>query len=326
MGSSPPKPPSPAKQAEAQRQENMWTSQFNTIGSNANQYTPYGSVENTQGAKIPIYNEKGEVTGYGTQWNQTTKLSPEEQKIFNVDQSNRLGLGNFANQQIKTVTDVLGRPFDTKGLPAWKFYDEGPELAQAQYGGTDRAAIEKAIMDSTRRATAPTWAAEDAQLAARGMGAPGSEMAYATGQQRGDVLAEAGRQGYLASGAESRAAEQAAQAKAEATNKVLQQMWLNQNTGVDQSNTIHNAMFGERQQERNQIVNEISALMNGGQVMVPQGQAFQGSQVNPFDIAGAMDRQHQYDMQAYQNKQSGLFGLAGGAMSLIKPFSLFGGA
>lgn len=315
MGSAP-KPPSPQEQAEAQRKENIWTSQYNTIGSNANQYNPYGSITSAPGAKIPIYDEKGKVVGYGTQWNQTTTLSPQEQKIFNMDQANRLGLGTFANQQIKTVSDVLGKPFNTKGLPDWQFYDQGPALRKDN-APTDRAAIEDAIMASTRRAVQPGWDAEDAQSAARGMGAPGSKYGYAKDQARGDVMTEAGRNAYLASGQESRAAQ-------EAYNKVAQQMWLNENLRADQSNQNRQGMFGERQQERNQIVNEIAALMGGGQVVVPQGQAFQGSQVNPFDVAGAMDRNYQYQQNAYQNKMNGIFGLAGGALNLVQPFKLFG--
>jgi hypothetical protein len=324
MGSKPPKPPDPYKQAEAQRQENIWTSQFNTIGSNANQYTPYGSVVSAPGQKIPIYDENGNIKGYGTQWNQTTSLSPQEQAIFDQEQKSRLGLGQFANQQIGQLKDVLGKPFNTQGLPEWQFYDKGPELKQAEYGGTDRKAIEDAIAASTRRANQSQWDREDAQMAARGMGAPGSDYGYKVDQARGDVMAEAGRQGYLASGAESRAAEEGARAKSNDMNKVLQQIWLNANTRTDQSNANRQGMFGERQQERNQIVNEIAALMGGSQVNVPQGQSFVGSQVNPFDIAGAQNQAYANQMQAYQNKQSGLFGLAGGLLNLVQPFKLFG--
>lgn len=319
MGSAP-KAPDPYKQAEAQRQENAYTSQYNTIGSNANQYTPYGTITNSPGAQIPIYDDKGNVTGYGTQWNQTTSLSPQEQAIFNQEQANRGSLQGFAGQQLSTLSNTLGKAFNTAGLPEWQLYEKGPELQQAKYEGTDRKAIEDAMMASTRRAVEPVNQAQDAQLAARGMGAPGSNAGYKIDQARGDVMSEAGRNAYLASGAESRAAAGESRNVAEFMNKILQQGWLNKNLKADQQNTVRGGMFGERQQERNQIVNELAALMGGGQVMVPQATAFQGSQTNPFDIAGAIQTKYSQDQQAYQNKQSGLFGLLGAGLSIANPF------
>jgi hypothetical protein len=320
MGSKAPKAPDPYAQAAAQRGENIWTSQYNTIGQNANQVTPYGTVSNAPGSKIPIYDQNGNIQGYGTQWNQTTTLSPQEQAIFNNDQANRLGLGKFANQQIGQLTDTLGKPFNTEGLPAWQLYGEGPSLRQADYQGTDRAAIENAMMESYRRSAAPQQQAQDVQMAARGMGAPGSKYGYAVANQRGDEAGEQARQAYLASGAESRAQAGESRNVSEAANKVLQQGWINANQRADQQNQVRQGEFGERQQTRNQIVNEIAALMGGGQVMVPQGQAFQGSAVNPFDIAGAMQNKYAQDMQARQNKQSGMFGLIGAGLSMINPF------
>jgi hypothetical protein len=309
MGSKP-KAPDPYAMAAAQRGENIWTSQFNTIGQNANQYTPYGSVTSSPGAKIPIYDAKGKIQGYGTQWNQNTTLSPQEQAIFNAEQGNRLGLGQFAGQQIGALKNTLGKPFNTAGLPDWQMYGKGPNL-QRETGATNRAAIEKAMMDSYTRGVTPQQQAENAQLAARGQ-SPGGEMDYEVQRGRSDALGEQTRQAYLASGQESRNAM-------EAVNKVLQQGWLNQNTRADQQNQVRGGMFGERQQERNQIVNEIAALMGGGQVMVPQGQAFQGSSVNPFDIAGAQQNQYAQQMQGYQNRQTGLFGIGGGLLKIAMP-------
>jgi hypothetical protein len=315
MGSAP-KSPDPSKLAAAQRDENTWTSQYNTIGSNANQYGPYGSVTNTPGAKIPIYDQHGNVTGYGTQWNQTTSMSPEQKAIYDQQTKAQLGMGTLANQQLGMATSVLGKPFNTAGLPDWQTYGAGPDL-RYEKGRTDRAAIEDAILQSYTRGTAPIQRAEDAQLAARGQGA-GSPMAYKTQLAREDAAGEATRQAYLASGQESRTADEAA-------NKALQQGWLNENTRADQGNWLRTAEFGERQQERNQIVNEIAAMMGGSQATVMQGQGFQGSQVNPFDIAGSMMQKYGIDAQNYQNKMTGLFNLGGSLTKLVNPISLFGG-
>jgi len=320
MGSKP-KAPDPYKQADAQRQENTWTSQYNTIGSNANQSTPYGDVTNSPGQQIPIYDAKGNITGYGTQWNQKTTLSPAQQAIFDQENNAKLGFGKLANQQLGMAKDILGRPIDTSGMVNWQQYEKAPDLTQANYQGTDRQAIEDAIMALTRRGAQPTWENQDVQLAARGMGAPGSKMAYATDQARGDVMTEAARQAYLASGQESR--QQAGEARnvADASNKVTQQGWLNKNTWADQANALRQSQWGEKTGLRNQILNELSVLAGNAPATVPQAAGFQGSQVNPFDIAGAIQTKYGQDSANYQNMLNGLFGIGKSALGMFS----FGG-
>lgn len=315
MGSAP-KAPDPYKQQQAQRGENIWTSQYNTIGQNANQYTPYGSVTNAPGTKIPIYDQQGNITGYGTQWNQTTQLSPQEQAIFDQEEAAKLGFGKLANQQLGNAQGVLGKAFSTEGLPDWQTYGQGPDL-RYEKGPTDRAAIEKAMMDSYQRGVQPQQTAEDVTAAARGMGAPGSQYGYAVANQRGDAAAEQTRQAYLASGAESRAADQAA-------NQALQQMMVNTRSATDQSNALRQAQYQERQGVRNQMLNELSVLAGNAPVTMPQGQAFQGSATNPFDIAGAQNQAYANATQAYQSKLNGLFGIAGAGLRILNPFGSFG--
>jgi len=315
MGSSP-KPPDPYKQADAQNQQNYYAAMMNSYMGNANQVNPYGSVSSNVTSQNPIYGKGGKVEGYAPQFTQTTTLSPAQQAIFDKENAAKLGFADLATRQIGQLTSTLGKPFDTSGLQAWGTYGKGPDL-RYETGDTNRTAIEDAMMASYRRGTAPGQAAEDAQLAARGMGAPGSDYGYKVQQGREDAAGEAARQAYLASGGESRAATEAA-------NKAIQQNWLNANTRVDQGNQLRQAQFGERQQLRNQIVNEAAALMGGGQATVPQGQAWSGGQVNPFDISGAMDRNYQYQQQNYGNKMAGIFGLAGNALKMVNPFSMFG--
>lgn len=325
MGSKP-KAPDPYKQAEAQRAENTWTSQYNTIGSNANQITPYGNVTNAPGTKIPIYDSKGNITGYGTQWSQTTTLSPAQQAIFDQENAAKLGFGQLANQQLGQAKNILGQPINTEGMVNWQQYEKAPGLAQANYQGTDRQAIEDAMMASTRRGLEPTYRQQDAQLAARGVGAPGSKMGSNVDVSRGDTLAEAGRQAYLTSGEESR--QQAGEARnvSEAANKVTQQGWLNKNTWADQANALRQSQWGERTGLRNQILNELSVLAGNAPATVPQAQGFQGSQVNPFDIAGALQTKYGQDMANYQNQQSGLFGIAKSVLGMIPFGNMFSGA
>lgn len=61
--------------------------------------------------------------------------------------------------------------------------------------------------------------------------------------------------------------------------------------------------------ERNQPINEISALMGGGQVTSPQFVNTPQPGVNGTDVAGITNNAYQQQMAGYQSKLSGLLGL-----------------
>ncbi|MEH2700538.1 tail fiber domain-containing protein [Rhizobium leguminosarum bv. viciae] len=61
--------------------------------------------------------------------------------------------------------------------------------------------------------------------------------------------------------------------------------------------------------ERNQPINEISALMGGGQVQSPSFVNTPTPGVNGTDVAGITNNAYNQNMQAYQSKMSGLLGL-----------------
>jgi hypothetical protein len=63
--------------------------------------------------------------------------------------------------------------------------------------------------------------------------------------------------------------------------------------------------------QRNQPINEISALMGGGQVSTPQFTSTPQPGVNGVDYTGLVNNKYKADMDAYSGKMSGLFGLAG---------------
>lgn len=77
------------------------------------------------------------------------------------------------------------------------------------------------------------------------------------------------------------------------------------------------AMQGRQQtidemlQERNQPINELSALMSGSQVSRPQWTATPQSQIAPTDLIGLVNNQYQARMQGYSGMLSGLGSLAG---------------
>jgi hypothetical protein len=88
-------------------------------------------------------------------------------------------------------------------------------------------------------------------------------------------------------------------------------------------NSIRSIDMQERIQERSQTVNEISALMNGGQVSVPKGDAFKAGTIAQTPVAesvyrsAAMDMQKwQMEVQSQQQMMGGMMGLFGNLISL----------
>lgn len=89
-------------------------------------------------------------------------------------------------------------------------------------------------------------------------------------------------------------------------------------TGQQENDAYTQLLLNGRQQsvqeilaQRNQPINEISALMSGGQVSTPQFTNTPQPGVNGVDYTGLVNNKYKADMDAYSGKMSGLFGLAG---------------
>lgn len=80
--------------------------------------------------------------------------------------------------------------------------------------------------------------------------------------------------------------------------------------------------FSEAMAQRNQPINEITALMSGSQVSNPaqMSGATPQTSVGGVDYTGLVNQKYQSEMNSYQSKMGGLFGLGSAAMGLL-PFS-----
>ena len=241
-----PDPPNPFQQAAAQQGAELGASMGSSIINNPNQYNPYGSQTYQVAGYETIYDAQGNPQQV-PRYNQTTQLSPDQMRLLGLQTQMQYNLGQTGVQQSARINDLLGRPMSTSGVQGWstgkapgtlqgsfanvggpqrsiagggpiqkgltgygnvqKSIGSGGAIRQDQ-GPTDRAALERAMMTSYERAQAPAEQAQAAQLAARGM-SPGSEQDYRVRQGNADARGEASRQAYLASGAESRAAQDA---------------------------------------------------------------------------------------------------------------------
>lgn len=141
-----------------------------------------------------------------------------------------------------------------------------------------------------------------------------------------------GNQAVAQNFAQTQAAQQAFnQALAQNQQAALQQQQAAnaaQTQGFNQA--LQAAQFGNTAQQqslsqqlalRNQPLNEITGLMSGSQIQMPQFQGYQGSNIAPPPIFAAAQAQGQYGMDQYGMQQaaanantSGLYGLAGAGL------------
>lgn len=286
MASSP-KAPDPYKTAGAQEGAESAAAQSSAIINNPNEYNTYGQVnydiagwEQVQGTDgkmrlVPRYNRK-------------VTLTPAEQKIADLDQATRTNMGTTASQVSSTLPAYFAKSVDKSG---WQGWETGRQFEES----TDRPAIEAALMARQTEQMGKQSAAQDAQLAARGLN-PGSEQYGSVDDARRRQMTDAQQQAYLASGQEARQ-----------NYDTAQQHW-------QFLNELRQAQEQSSYAERNQKLNEINALMSGSQVNLPQFAAFSRQGINAAPVG-------QYIMDNYAQKSAnanafnqGLFGVIGAGL------------
>lgn len=80
-----------------------------TAANRVNQYTPYGSLE---------YAVSGEDKFGNPMWSATQKFSPENQKLFDIQNQLSYGVGQLGAQGLDYVRQQLENPFDVSQLPS----------------------------------------------------------------------------------------------------------------------------------------------------------------------------------------------------------------
>ena len=249
---------------------------------NVNQVGPYGSTTYSQGGTYGMTGPDGQ-TYQVPRFTQTTTLSPEQQKLY--DQQTQLGtsLNNLALSQTQRLADHLGKPIDFSGLP-----DISNDFS------AERNRVEQAMSDRLAPQNDRELEAERSRLTNR---------ASSRVRRLANAMDDYNRGSMIRSLA--------------ITGQGLNEM---QGLYGIASNRRSQAMQ-EMLQARNQPINEIAALMGGGQVHLPGAQAYQGGNIAAADVAGnvyntAALQQKQYEQQMAQHNQNlaGMYGLGQAAI------------
>lgn len=282
---SPPAPPDPYKVSAADQAGNTGTAIAQTWMKNANERSPLGNVDYNRTGTQFTKDALGNPLEIPT-FTRTTTLSPSEQANYDLEQRVGQRAGGIAEEQLGRLQTSLGKPIE---------YDR---LSNDNYGAyRDRA--EGALRQRLSPELDRQRTAHDAALFNQGV-RPGSE-AYREAQaladrQRNDAdLA-------IISGAGGE---------------------VDRAFGMDQSRTAFNNQAAAA--ERNQPINEISALMGQTQVNMPQFQQYQSGTIAPTSVGDNIWKEHAAKMQNYQAqlqaKQAQMGGLFSLGSSLVRlPF------
>ena len=272
--SSPSAPPQidPQATARAQSSANRETAITQANLNQLNQYTPTGSLE---------YTQRGTAADGTPQYSATQTLTPDQQRILDLQEQGSIGYGEAGNTLLNNVKNTLQTPVDLSQFGAAPTYDAAFRDTQRQN------LITRAQPDFDRQRSAL-----ETQLANQGIGI-GSQ-AYNDEMQR----FQRGYNDFLL-GADINAGNVAA-------------------GEYGRMQTSRQNQINEAYLPRNQELNTLSALLSGNQVSSPQFVNTPQTQVQGVDTLGAygLNQQNALTQQSLANSQNnammgGLFGLGG---------------
>jgi hypothetical protein len=253
----------------------------------------------------------------------------EQSRLAGLD----LAQGNFANQaQMQEYGQQMGRgQFYNTATAA----NNQARLAEGQFWNAAQGQVFGQNQAAMQAANAATAANNQARLAEGTFGRESQAQDYTqamAGQQLNNAAAQQNTAAMMAANQFYNAAQQQGfdqtMAGGQANNAVAQQMFGNNLQLMGAQNAQRQAEMQEMLAQRNQPINEITALMGGGQVSMPQFQNYQPSQIagTPVgeyyyqtDAANRSNYNTQVQFEAAQ--MQGMYGLAGGLLGGMMRFS-----
>jgi len=286
-----PPPPDYAGAAAAQGAANVDTARIQGRMNNPNVVGPLGGQTVTFGA-----NDQPTVT---------QNLTPDALATLQAQQRVQKSLANLGEQGIGTAQNVISKAFDPNlaGLKT-SLDTSGMAKMPVNAGTTGQEAIMARLQPQIERMDEQTRT----RLANQGL-VPGGE-AYKNAmmdvnQQKNDMMSQAALQGINLDTA----------ANQQGYNQALQSGQF--------GNTAQQQSLAQQLQLRNQPLNEISGLMSGSQIQMPQFQGYQGSNIAAAPIMQGAMAQGQANMDQYgiqsanaNAQNAGLYGMLGTAGGL----------
>jgi hypothetical protein len=287
--------PDPSKTAAQQNVLNEQTARTNATLNRINQYTPYGQSVYTDMGKQWASANPGKPAGqnpFKDQWRNDIILSPDSEAAAKSEMLNSRMLQELGTGQIGRIGESVSAPMDFSGLPQM--------AGSGGYAG-DRQKVEDALYGRASSRLDPQFQQQqralETSLANKGitMGSEAWNQAMDQfGRTRNDAYSSARADAISGGGAE-------------------QSRLFGLDLGARQQG------ISEIMAKRNQPLNELSAILSGGQVSMPQFSAAGQGSVAPVDysslVANKYGAQSGAAQQSNANWTNGLFGLAQAGLS-----------
>jgi hypothetical protein len=281
---SAPTPPNPVDTARASESTNVGSGVANAWLNNTNQVTPYGNLTYGQ---TGTYKWNDPYTGAQydiPQFTATQTLSPQQQAILDQNQGAQLNLATLARTQSGRIGDLLSSNLDLSSAPA------AGTAADLMPDSPNSLKVENALFGRLNPQLDRQRSQIEQRLADQGI-RYGSQ-AYTSAMDDYNRQANDLRLGVTTQGA------QEAQAIYNAKNTTRAQ-WL-----------------AEQYANRNQPINEITALMSGAQVSNPNFVNTPNYSIPTTDVGGLINTNFNQQQQNYQTGMSGWNSIMGGILGL----------
>jgi len=287
MGQSAPQappPPDPYKTAAAEGQSNVQTAIANSVVANPNTYGPTGSTTYARSGEMQTVTMPDGSTTQVPRYNQTTRLSDAEQRIYDLNAQARTNVGQIGVDQSARIGELLGRPVDLSGLAV------DPNSFNEQ-----RARTEQSLRDRMAPQNARDLAAEQARLT---------------------------NQGFMQGTEAWRGAMDDYNRRINDQNLAIVGQGLSEQQGMyGMASDASSREMQRRMQERNQPINEITALMSGSQVSMPNAPGYNAPTIagtgigqNIYNTAALQQKQYEQQVSQYNQNLAGMYGLGQAAI------------
>lgn len=363
---SPPPPPDPYKTATAQQLANIEVAIASTALQNADEYRPDGQVTFEQIDPITVntyqYDSSGNLTGTTPRevkrWKKVVALTPEGQTQFSQQQQISISMNRWALGQTQLLESLMAAPLNvndlvprnaTPTLPVLDTSAPAPGALVESIGNTDLTAHVASVRDAIdSRLQYQLGVDRDlliAKLAHQGIFAGAVAyvraldtfdkastdariQAFLAAQKEQDrIISLEGAIGEFKNNAQRQKFDQAVIA-IQLHNKGLMQQFSVAIELCGYVNTLRQVELQERITVRSQTVNEVTSLMHGGQISVPQFQPYKGAQLAETPVGEYVYRTAAYKLDAWKTKVAaqqsmfgGILGFAGNMMGGVMAMS-----
>lgn len=351
---TPPKTPDPYAVASAQQLANITVAVANTILANADEVTPQGTVSYEQIESIPVlepkYDSNGNQVGITQhnipRWKRTVALEAGAQILYDQQQTISENFNAFAISQTDALKTLFSSPLSLSSLPPRNATPTAPTLDEVL---TDNRAFQRTVgahdIEADRRRHEDAineriqyqveLEREALRVKLRNQGLNPGSTAWTREMFAFDKRANDGfTQARIAAGQEQTRAFQIELQQGAFYNDVVEKEFQHgvliiQHKNMtrvqtfqilrdlaDYVNGIRSDTLKELVTERSATINELSALMHGGQVQIPQFQGFRPGHISETPLGEYVYRSAAMDMQKYQMAEQRQQQMMAGMMSL----------